>query len=166
VVNNVKFEEVARMLRYGGMSFLHQLEQFPTERLHWKPEPSAKSAMEITAELVSAIKMYRPILGAADAASVKWVRIDRTPPKTVADARALLEPVLEDYVQALEASGPELARQQPMPFGGVFWAEDAATYPLIELFHHHGQICYLQTLLGDAEQHWDEAAIEIGFVRS
>ena len=35
----------------------------------------------------------------------------------------------------------------------------AACYPLLDLMNHHGQILYLQSLLSDAEMHWDEAAI-------
>lgn len=31
---------------------------------------------------------------------------------------------------------------------------------MLDLFHHHGQICYLQSLLGDTEMHWDAAAID------
>jgi hypothetical protein len=33
----------------------------------------------------------------------------------------------------------------------------------MDLFQHHGQICFLQSLLGDAEMHWDEAAINDEF---
>lgn len=164
-MGNAKFEEVGRMMRYGALSFLHQLDQIPADRLHWKPEPSAHSAMEIAAEVISVFRMYQPLLEARDAESVMWVRVERTPPEDVSEARSLLMPAVEDYLRALEASGPELARQQPMPFGGVFWAEDAATYPLLDVMHHHGQLCYLQALLGDEEQHWSDDAILSSFMR-
>jgi hypothetical protein len=161
---NAKFEEVGRMMRYGAMSFLTQLDAVPAERRNWRPEPAAPSAMEIAAEVISVFRMYRPLLESADS-NVEWVRIDRTPPKSVDEAREKLIPVVEAYIEALEGSGPELRRRQPMPFGGVFWAEDAAMYPLLDLMHHHGQLCYLQALLGDAEQHWDDEAIERCFMR-
>ena len=54
-------------------------------------------------------------------------------------------------------------RAQPMPFGGVFRATRAACYPLLDLMNHHGQILYLQSLLGDAEMHWPEEAIAAEF---
>src|SRR5205807_1931078 len=80
-------------------------------------------------------------------------------PKTLPEAVELLEAAVEDYATALEAAGPELERGQAMPFGGVFRASRAVCYPVLDLFHHHGQIMYLQSLLGDRDQHWDEAAI-------
>jgi hypothetical protein len=43
--------------------------------------------------------------------------------------------------------------------GGLLWATRAVLIPVLDLLHRHGQICYLQTLLGDTEMHWDEAAI-------
>jgi hypothetical protein len=49
-----------------------------------------------------------------------------------------------------------------MPFGAVFWARHAALYPVIEV-NHHGQICYLQSLLGDTEMHGDWPAIDHAF---
>ena len=50
-----------------------------------------------------------------------------------------------------------------MPFGGVFRAYRAVCFPLMDLFQHHGQICYLQSLLGDREMHWSETAIDDEF---
>ena len=49
--------------------------------------------------------------------------------------------------------------------GGMLWAPRAALIPVLDLLHHHGQVCYLQTLLGDREQHWNEAAIAEFFGR-
>jgi hypothetical protein len=49
--------------------------------------------------------------------------------------------------------------------GGMLRAPRAALIPVLDLLHHHGQICYLQTLLGDREQHWNEAAIAESFGR-
>lgn len=153
------------MIRYGTLSFLHQLERLPEDRLHWQPDGAAHSAMEIAAEAISVFRLYQPLLEAQDAESVQWVHAPRVPPEDVSEARSLLIPAMEAYVHALEASGPELARQQPMPFGATFWAEDAATYPLLDLMHHHGQLCYLQALLGDEEQHWNDEAISRCFMR-
>src|SRR5688500_13987781 len=146
----------AWMLRYGARSLAHNLEFIPAERADWKPDPTAKSPLEVAAEVIRALYMYRPIFDGPDYP-------DPRPPlpqlATLEEARNLLLAAAEDYAAALEAAGPELDRPQAMPFGGVFRAYRAVCFPVMDLFHHHGQVCYLQSLLGDTETHWNEAAI-------
>jgi hypothetical protein len=150
----------AWMLRYGARSLAHNLEFIPADRERWKLEDSAKSALDVAAEVIRALQMYRPLLNGPDVAAPPS---RPTPPSTLAEARSLLLTVADEYAVALEASGPELDRPETMPFGGVFRAYRAVCYPVMDLFHHHGQICYLQTLLGDQETHWSEAAINAEF---
>jgi hypothetical protein len=146
----------AWMLRYAVRSLIHNVQQIPIDRVEWKPEPGAKSALEIVSEVLRAVTMYQPILEGPEYP-------DPLPqfhqPATLQEATERLTAAVEQYAAALEAAGPELDRPQAMPFGGVFRATRAACYPVLEVFHHHGQICYLQSLLGDTEMHWDESAI-------
>ena len=152
---------VAWMVRYGARSLAHNLDFIPEERAHWKPEPSAKSPMEVACEAARAMGMYRPIFDGPE----RPERRELPPqPQTLAEAKSLLLATAEDYAAALERAGAELDRPQPMPFGGVFKASRAVCFPLMDLFQHHGQICYLQSLLGDAEMHWNEAAINDEFI--
>jgi len=146
------------MLRYGAHSLLHQLEALPPERRDWKPEPTAKSGLEIAGEVASALQLYLPLVRGTE-----WVFPERPHPTTLEEARALVNAAVEAYVTALEAAGPELAQPRDMPFGATFWGPHAALYPMIEIHHHHGQLCYIQSLLGDTEMHWDEAAIDEAF---
>jgi hypothetical protein len=152
----------AWMLRYGARSIAHNLEFIPVEREQWKPHPDAKSPLDVAAEVIRALQMYRPLLATPESAAPPHV----PPPATLAEARGLLITVAEEYAAALEAAGPELDRPQEMPFGGVFRAYRAVCFPVMDLFHHHGQICYLQSLLGDPEMHWDAAAIADEFAWS
>jgi hypothetical protein len=147
---------VAWMIRYGVRSLIHNLQFIPTDRAEWKPEPGAKSALEIATEVVRVFRMYRPFLDGPDFPAERPVLPQ---PATLSEAAQLLTEAAEEYVAALEAAGAELDRPQAMPFGGVFRATRAACYPLLDLMHHHGQLCYIQSLLGDTEMHWDEAAI-------
>ena len=151
---------VAWMLRYGVRSLVFNLEQIPEERAQWKPEPQAKSPLEIAAEVLRGMRMYRPIVDNPDFPK-EWPKHPQ--PKTLAEARAMLVETAGEYAAALEAAGPELDRPQAMPFGGVFRAYRAVCFPLMDLFHHHGQISYIQSLLGDAETHWNAEAIEQEF---
>ena len=67
-------------------------------------------------------------------------------------------------VRRCEAAGPELDRMVSIA-GGMLWAPRAELIPVLDLLHHHGQICYLQSLLGDQEMHWYEPAIAEFFGR-
>jgi hypothetical protein len=146
----------AWMLRYGALSLAHNLQFLPADRAGWKPEAASKSPLEIAAEVIRGMRMYRPIFDGPDYPAA---RPASPQPATLEEARSLLLATADDYASALERAGPELDRPQEMPFGGVFRASRAVCFPLMDLFHHHGQVCYLQTLLGDRETHWDEAAI-------
>jgi hypothetical protein len=151
---------VAWMMRYGVRSLVHNLEQIPEEWAAWKPAPESKSPLEIAQEVIRAIQMFRGILDGPEAAKV---RPNFAQPATLADARRDLLMVADEYATALEQAGEELDRPQAMPFGGVFRAYRAVCFPLMDLFHHHGQICYLQSLLGDDEMHWNADAIDQEF---
>jgi hypothetical protein len=146
------------MLRYGAASLLHQLEAIPEDRRDWKPAPTAKSALEIVGEVTRAIRMYLPV-----ARNTDWDPPVYFHPATLEEARELLTAAVDDYVAALEAAGPELEIPREMPFGGVFRASHAALYPAIEVQHHHGQLCYIQSLLGDEEMHWCWPAVDQAF---
>lgn len=150
----------AWVLRYGTRSLIHNLEALPPDRLTWKPEPGTKSALEMAGEVARALRMYQPLFQGQDCFSLPMF----PEPASLAEATSYLARAAEEYAAALEAAGPELDRPQPMPFGAVFRASRAVLFPVMDLFHHHGQVCYLQSLLGDRETHWDEAAITEHFI--
>ena len=155
-----ELKAAAWMLRYGARSLAHNLEFIPADRAHWKPDPAAKSPLEIAAEVIRVLHSYRPIFVGPEYPDP---RPPVPQPATLEEARSLLQAAAQEYAAALEAAGPELDRPQVMPFGGVFRAYRAVCFPVLDLFHHHGQICYLQSLLGDEEMHWNEAAIAAEF---
>jgi hypothetical protein len=153
-------KNAAWMLRYAARSFVHNLGFIPEDRAGWRPEPGAHSPLEIAAEAVRVLHMYRPILEGPNYP-------DPPPPlpqpATLREAGGMISEGAERYAAGLEAAGPELDRPEEMPFGGVFLASRAVCFPVLDILHHHGQICYLQSLLGDTEMHWDAAAIETEF---
>ena len=150
----------AWMIRYGARSLAHNLDFIPADREQWKPAPEAKSPLEVAAEAIRVCGMYLPML---EEGGFPPFRQPFQPPASLAEAKTQLLEIADRYARALEAAGPELDRAQPMPFGGVFRATRAACYPLLDLMNHHGQILYLQSLLGDAEMHWSEEAIAAEF---
>jgi len=85
--------------------------------------------------------------------------------KSAADARQAILKAVDEYATKLEQADPaQLQREIQLPFG-TFWAARFALFPVIEIIHHRGQICYLQSLLGDAEARFDEEAVPAFFGR-
>ena len=150
----------AWMIRYGAQSLAHNLDFIPADKEQWKPAPEAKSALDVAAEAVRAFGMYLPML---ETGGFPTFEQGFQAPTPLAEAKVWLLEISERYAKALEAAGPELDRAQAMPFGGVFRGTRAACYPLLDLMNHHGQILYIQSLLGDADMHWSMEAIEAEF---
>src|SRR5437879_9150567 len=126
------------MVRYGVQSLIHNLEFIPADRLEWKPEPGAKSALEIAGEVAGNLRWCLPILRGGE-----WDTTGGRPRlATLDEARSLLTAAAGEYADALEAAGPELDRVVHIA-GGPLWAPRAALIPVLDLLHHPGQICYL-----------------------
>ena len=77
-----------------------------------------------------------------------------SPPTTKQAAQDLITKTTQDYIATLRALKPEdFGRTVQLPFGE--WPlPQACGMPVMDLVHHHGQIAYIQTLLGDAEDHF------------
>ena len=136
---------------------------FSLERVVNAVEKVRQRLLKAAAALRAADVAYAVIGGNAVAL---WVsRVDEAAVRNTQDVDILIRREDFDAARAaLERTGAELDRAQEMPFGATFRASRAACFPLLDLTHHHGQICYLQSLLGDSEMHWDEAAITDEFV--
>jgi hypothetical protein len=144
----------AALARWAARNFDHNLGFLPEERLEWKPEPTCKSAAEVTGEVAGVIRMALKLLSEG-----RWGQPEFPRPATLAEAREMIRSEGERYAVALETAAPEaLSRAVDSPFGRMR-VERAILFPLIDMIHHHGQICYLQSLLGDAEGHGDMEAM-------
>lgn len=140
-------EVLAQQILWAGRNMAYNLDFIADDKLDWKPEPTANSALEIVQHSVGAILMIE--------AAVVGARPDDVfvPATTRDEAKKQLIEVTENYAVTLRGiSLDEFERDVELPF---------ATLPLgrvimlavIDLIHHHGQIAYLQTLLGDTENH-------------
>lgn len=143
----------ARLARWGAGNFAFNLSKIPADKFTWKPEPAAKSASDIAGEVIGVMQMSMPVFKGGAFEPSEFPK-----PASAEEARALLIPAAEAYAAALEAAGPELQRLTMTP-GGELWASRAVLFPLIDLIHHHGQACYIQSLLGDADAHFDPAGM-------
>lgn len=154
------YRAAARLVRFTARNLIHNLTFIPAERLHWKPDPGAKSAMEAAGEAAQAMQMMLPVFEGRD-----WQPAENPVPKSVEEAKALLFETADRYAAALESAGPALER--PVTVAGVeVWATNVVLFPVVDLIHHHGQIAYIQMLLGDMESHFDMEATARWFGRN
>ena len=69
-------------------------------------------------------------------------------------AQELVRSATADYAAALRQVDPaRLGDTIELPFG-TFPLAQCCGFPPFDLMHHHGQIAYIQTLLGDQEDHF------------
>jgi hypothetical protein len=143
---------VARVVRWGVESTAFNLGQLPADRLDWKPNPACKSALQVTGEVVGVMRMMLGVLQGGGFGGGPGYET----PASLEEAQRQLAVTGEAFAAALEKAGPELDREIESPFGTML-ASRAVLWGMIDLVHHHGQISYLQCLLGDGEMHFNPA---------
>lgn len=147
-------KEIARLVRWTAGDMAFQLERLPEDKLDWKPNAEAKSALDVAGEVVFVMKSAFPVF---EGKTLDFELV-RAKPANLAEARQWLAETSEQFAAFMEAAGPEMDRPIDTPFGKL-WGTSAVTFGLVDLLHHHGQITYLQSLLGDAENHMDMGAL-------
>jgi DinB family protein len=142
-------DTVAGVAEFGGNNLAYNLEFIPADKLGWKPAPGAKSALEIVRHVTGALTFMRPVLtGGA------YTRGEIPLPADLQSAQEMIRRAARDYAAALRQVDPgRLGDMIELPFG-TFPLAQCAGFPAFDVMHHHGQIAYIQTLLGDQEDHF------------
>ena len=150
-----RLNTLADMLVWTGNNTAHNLEYIPEDRLSWKPEPTAKSALEIIQHASWALTSLGGILTHRAAAPVEVPM-----PASRKEAQRQLLDATEACAAVLRRLPP--AELDTLVKGGraEFSLGRWATIPVTDLTHHHGQIAYIQTLLGDTEDHIQDLRAE------
>lgn len=144
------YRNVARIARWGLMDTIYQLDFIPEEKFAWSPAPGVKSVQAIVAEVVGVIRAVMPNFEAKDCPEFTG---EFTAPESIAEAKAWLKEHGDAYLDALDAAvEADLQSEVAIP-GGRMKAAGSVLYPAAELLHHHGQITFIQSLLGDQEVH-------------
>ena len=141
------------LITWAGKNLSHNLKFIADDKLDWKPAPSAKSALEICAEVVGVARhMPHMIKGETD-------NIERPVFTSREEAQQNVESATADYAAFLQTLGPDdMSGEVQMPFGAMAKIE-VIGIPVVDAVHHHGQIAYIQTLLGDTDSHFYEMNI-------
>jgi hypothetical protein len=140
---------LARMTEFAGNNLAYNLEFIPADKLAWKPAPGAKSALEIIQHVTGALTAMRPVLtGGA------FTRRQIPAPTDCRSAQEMLRSATREYAAALRQVDPgRLGDTVDLPMGSFPLAQ-CSGFPSFDVMHHHGQIAYIQTLLGDQEDHF------------
>lgn len=143
-------ETLAGIAAWTGSNMAYNIGKIPADKMDWKPAPEASSALEIVNHLMQPL-FGLPAMLSGDAPE------EFAPATDLESAQTLVRRASESYAAKLRAMSPEsLQGTIQMPFGGEWPRERVATLPMIDLLHHHGQIAYIQSLLGDSVPHFEE----------
>ena len=144
-------EPMASLLEWAARNTAYNMEFIPADKLGWKPAPTAKSAYEIIQHVCAAVGGMLPVLAGAS----EWLPSEEPLPGTLGEAQQQLLSRSETYAAALRQVPPsELSRTITIAGSFHMPLARAASMPVVDLIHHHGQIAYIQTLLGDEEFHF------------
>jgi uncharacterized damage-inducible protein DinB len=139
-------ELLVQQMDWAGRNISDNLNFIAEDKLNWKPAPEAKSALEIANHTISVIAYFTAALKGTEAG-------ERAPVTTREAAQAAIAQSTTEYANAVRALSPQdLERKVMLPFGELPLLV-AANLAVIDTVNHHGQITYIQTILGDTEDH-------------
>jgi uncharacterized damage-inducible protein DinB len=145
-----KMKQLAEDLNWAAKNLAYNLDFIPDDKLNWKPAPTANSALEIVGHLLEVYGHFGKDLDGASFSPDK-----AQTPTSRDEAKIKLVAAAEEYSYKLLALSPdEMNRPVTMPFGELPLGF-VASIPITDTIHHHGQIAYIQSLLGDEEAHFD-----------
>jgi len=147
-------QELTARARNNCIAFAKAVRFIPAGKRDWKPAPGARSAAEILAHTAYwNVALTEPLRGKTlDAAEDDWIKAqaDFKDPKR---AEALARKTGEAFAAAVEGlREADYDQTTPLPWG----EESLYSTVLGNLWHltyHSAQLNYIQTLLGDAEEH-------------
>lgn len=150
-----KLQSLADQIDFAAKNTVHNLDFIPDDKFDWKPEPSAKSVLEIVNHIASNM-----VGGLGFFTTGEW-DANYTP---ATDRESAKKAIMDSY----SAYSAKVRALEPKDLEGTFSLGEN-TFPrsfllgvsVFDAAHHHGQISYLQTLLGDNENHFDMEAMKL-----
>ena len=144
---------LARQTRWVARNFAFNLDFVPADKWDWKPAPTANSAQEITGHITQTLHRAALIMAGAT-----WDEAEAQMPSafiaSLESAKSALQNAAEAFAAQLETLSPAMGAQMLNTPYGEFTIAQFADVDFFDLVHHHGQIAYIQTLLGDTESHF------------
>jgi hypothetical protein len=146
-------ESAIKIALWSARDAAFNLDFIPEDKMDWKPAPNAKSALEIANEIASSFQG-----GISWLETKKW-NMEYIPAATRDEVKAAILKNADEYARKLrEFPEAQLGEIYESPMGPMT-NQFVVSLALIDVTHHHGQIKYIQTLLGDAEDHFVSAEL-------
>ncbi len=144
-------ETLAGQATFAGHNMAYNFDFIPEDKFDWKPAPEADSALAI------ANHVAQPLSGMLSMLETGKFKPEFTPATNREEAKQLVIRLSDAYAAKLRSLLPQDTEGTvQMPFGGEWPKMRALSIPVIDLIHHHGQIAYIQMLLGDTVSHFEE----------
>lgn len=143
-------EGLAGQVQFFSANLAHNLDFIPDDKLDWKPAPTANSAMEVARHLLMAHSRIGAMLTGKNP--------DEAPianPQTRDEAKKALVESATAYAAMLRSLDPSTLQELVEMRFARLPKMIVAGMAVADTIHHHGQIAYIQTLLGDTESHFD-----------
>jgi uncharacterized damage-inducible protein DinB len=146
-------ESAIKIALWSAQDAAFNLDFIPDDKLDWKPTPEAKSALEVANEIARSFQ-----------GGISWLETEKwgaeySPATTRDGVKSAIKKSSEEYAQKLRAFPEErLSEVHESPMGPMS-TQFTVSLALIDVTHHHGQIKYIQSLLGDAEDHFVAAEL-------
>lgn len=143
-------QSFAETCRWAGNDLAYNLDFIASDRLDWRPAPTAKSAIEIVNHVILGIGSMLPLLRGKE-----WAMPEIPHVTTRQEAQERLREAAAEYADAmLKVPAQDLSRDVTIWGNYHTWLGRAATMTVVDLIHHRGQVAYIQCLLGDVEDHF------------
>ncbi len=140
------FELIVSQLDWAHKNINNNLDFVPAAKLNWKPAPESKSVLEIIDHASGTVHSFTSAIAGTP-------KVTLAPATDAASAKKLITQVITAHQQLVKSLTPETAMEMVTTPVGELPKGIAAGLPVVELLNHHGQITYIETLLGDTESH-------------
>ena len=142
-----KIEDLVSRITWAGRNMAYNLEFTPKEKLAWQPAKTANSTLDVVNHAVSSVYFTLDLLTGQPS--------DRPTAHNKKEAQALILDSVKAYETAIKKlTTADLEKKLKLSWGDEWTALRAIELPATDMLHHHGQVTYIQTILGDKESHF------------
>lgn len=150
-------ESLAGQLRYTSASYCRDLGFLPADKLGESAGGVARSPLAFTAEVAGFNHLIAKLVRGEEA-SLPSAEERTAYEATVTDLESATGAVrgsVDDLIAALESADEvQLATEITAPWGSQIVPINLVGIAVQHMAYHDGQINFIQTLLGDGEEHW------------
>lgn len=145
---------LARQMDWAATNLALNLDFIPDDKLRWKAAATSPGALEIVDHLLDILHRMTPLIGGFESAESAPQPVENRD-----DAKVRLIEAAAKYNAMLLDLKPEQLEENVETRIGAVPRGAIALMPVNDMIHHHGQIAYIQLMLGDTETHRDLSAL-------